>query len=40
MQGLSLLRLDGTSFGVFDVRGLESPISQMSQLCINKQSDL
>lgn len=40
MQGLSLLWLDGTSFGVFDVRGLESPISQMSQLCINKQSDL
>lgn len=40
MQGPSLLWLDGTSFGVFDVRGLESPISQMSQLCINKQSDL
>lgn len=40
MQGPSLLWLDGTSFGVFDVRGLERPISQMSQLCINKQSDL
>lgn len=40
MQGQSLLWLDGTSFGAFDVRGLESPISQMSQLCINKQSDL